>query len=44
MIPYVEIIDKYSLKPFALIEPNECWFEVSYYDVGEFEIYCKASA
>lgn len=43
MIPYIEIIDKYSLKPFALIEPSECWFELSYYDVGEFEIYASAS-
>lgn len=44
MIPHVEIIDKYTLKPFALVEPNECWFELSYYEVGEFEIYAKASA
>lgn len=44
MIPHVEIIDKYTLKPFALVEPNECWLELSYYDVGEFEIYAKASA
>lgn len=38
MIPYVEIINKYTLKPFALIEPSECFFELSYYDVGEFEV------
>lgn len=44
MIPHVEIIDKYTLKPFALVEPNECWFELAYYEVGEFEIYAKASA
>ena len=44
MIPHVEIIDKYTLKPFALVEPNECWFELSYYEVGEFEIYAKANA
>lgn len=43
MIPYIEIIDKNSLKTKALIEPSECWFEVSYYDIGEFEIYCRAS-
>lgn len=43
MISYLEIIDKYSLKPFALIEPNECWFELSYFDVGEFEVYCNAT-
>ena len=43
MIPYIEIIDKYSLKKISLVEPQECWFELSYYDVGEFEIYCRAS-
>ena len=44
MIPYLEIIDKYNLKPYAIIEPSECWFELSYYDVGEFEVYARASA
>lgn len=43
MISYVEIIDKYNLKPFTLIEPSECWFELSYFDVGEFELYCNAT-
>lgn len=43
MIPYVEIIGKYTLKPFALIEPSECWFELSYYDQGEFQIYAPAN-
>lgn len=43
MIPYVEIKDKYTLKTMALVEPQECWFELSYQDVGEFEIYCRAS-
>ena len=43
MIPYVEIIKKDTLKITALVEPNECWFELSYFDVGEFEIYCVAS-
>ena len=43
MIPYVEIKDKYSLKTIALVEPQECWFELSYQDVGECEIYCRAS-
>lgn len=43
MIPYVEIRDKYTLKAIAPIEPQECWFELSYQDVGEFEIYCSAS-
>lgn len=43
MIPYVEIRDKYALEALTPIEPQECWFELSYQDVGEFEIYCKAS-
>lgn len=43
MIPYVEIRDKYTLKTVALVETQECWFELSYQDVGEFEIYCRAS-
>lgn len=43
MIPYVEIRDKYTYKALALIEPQECWFELSFQDVGEFEIYCKAT-
>ena len=43
MIPYVEIRDKYTLKTVALVEPQECWFELSYQDVGEFEIFCRAS-
>lgn len=44
MIPYVEIIGKYTLKPFALIEPSECWFELSYYEQGEFQIYAPANS
>lgn len=43
MIPYVEIKDKYTLKTVSLVEPQECWFELSYQDVGEFEVYCRAS-
>lgn len=43
MIPYVEVLDKYTLKRFALVEPQECWFELSYYEVGEFEVYCNAT-
>ena len=43
MIPYVEILGKYSLSPFAVVEPSQCWFELSYYEIGEFEIYCRAS-
>lgn len=44
MIPYIEVIGKYSLKSFAVIEPSECWFELSYYDIGEFEIYAAATS
>lgn len=46
MIPYVEIIRETadgSLKVFSIIEPSECWFELSYQDVGEFELYCPAT-
>lgn len=43
MIPYIEIRDKETLKTIALTEPQECWFELSYQEVGEFEIYCRAS-
>lgn len=44
MIPYIEIIDKNTLKKVTNIEPNQCWFELSYYDVGQFEIYARATA
>ena len=44
MIPYIEVIDKYSRLPFAVVEPSQCWFELSYYEIGEFEVYCHASA
>ncbi len=47
MIPYVEILKwnnaKTSIEPFGLIEPSQCWFELSYYETGEFEIYAAAS-
>ncbi len=43
MIPYVEIRDKYTYKTVSLVEPQECWFELSYQDVGEFEVYCRAT-
>lgn len=43
MIPYVEIKDKYTLKTVALVEPQECWFELSFQEIGEFEIYCRAT-
>lgn len=38
MIPYIEIIDKYTLKRNEIIEPRECWFELSFFEIGEFEI------
>ena len=44
MIPYVEVRDKYTLKAVAVVEPQECWFELSWQAVGEFEVYCRASA
>lgn len=44
MIPYVEVRDKYTLKAIAPVEPQECWFELCYQDVGAFEVYCRASA
>ena len=43
MIPYVEIRDKYTRLPFATCEPSECWFELVYYGVGEFEVYTRAT-
>lgn len=43
MIPYVEIIKKETLKITALVEPSQCWFELSYFDVGECEVFCVAS-
>lgn len=43
MIPHVEILDKKTLKRFAVVEPKESWFELTYYDYGEFEIYCRAT-
>lgn len=42
-IPYVEVIEKYSRLAVAVVEPSQCWFELSYYDLGEFEVYCRAS-
>lgn len=46
MIPYLEIVRETAdgyLKTFSIIEPSECWFELSYQDIGEFEIYCPAT-
>lgn len=43
LIPYVEILDKYTRLPFDLVEPSEIWLEMNYYGVGEFEIYTRAT-
>ena len=43
MISYVEVRDKYSRLPFAIIEPAECWFELAFYGVGNFQVYTKAT-
>lgn len=43
MIEYVEVRDKYTRLPFAIIEPAECWFELTYYGVGEFQVYTRAT-
>lgn len=43
MIPYIEVLDQYSLKKIAMIEPNEFWGELSFYDIGECELYCRAT-
>ena len=43
MIPYVEVIEKDTFKRCGIIEPSESWFEVSYYDTGECEVYASAT-
>ncbi len=47
MIPYVEVLEwntnKTALEPSFLIEPSQCWFELSYYETGAFEIYAPAT-
>ena len=43
MIPYLEIRDKYTIKAVALVEPQECWLELSFQNIGECEIFCRAS-
>lgn len=43
MINYVEIRDKYTRLPFGTVEPAECWFELAFYGVGEFEVYTRAT-
>ena len=43
LISYVEVRDKYSRLPFAIIEPAECWFELTFYGVGQFQVYARAT-
>lgn len=43
MISYVEVREKYSRLPFAIIEPAECWFELAFYGVGKFQVYTNAT-
>lgn len=47
MIPYIEILewnsDQTALEPSFLIEASQCWFELSYYETGQFEIYAPAT-
>lgn len=47
MIPYIEILkwnlNQTALEPYFLIEPSQCWFEISYYETGAFEIYAPAT-
>lgn len=43
MIPYLEILDKYTRLAFDVIEPSEFWCELDYYGAGEFEIYTTAT-
>ena len=40
MIPYIELRDKETLKQKAIIAPIDCFFELSYYETGEFQIIC----
>ena len=42
-IPHLNIIDKYTLRAFEIVEPRECWFELSFFETGEFEVYARAS-
>lgn len=41
MIPYIEVRDKYTKLQKSLIIPTDCFFELSYYGVGEFVVECK---
>lgn len=41
MIPYIEIRDKITKLQKALITPIDCFFELSYYEYGEFLVKCS---
>lgn len=41
MIPYIELRDRATLLQKAPITPIDCFFELSYFGVGEFEVICK---
>lgn len=49
MIPYVEVIGKLVNnitqihETFAMVEPSDCWFEVKFFDYGEFEVYAPVT-
>ena len=42
-IPYLEVISPTTFKPIEIVEPKECWFELSFFEVGEFEVYAPAT-
>ena len=48
MIPYVEVLTWDQNKTFivrlSVVEPSECWFELSYYEIGQFEVYAPATS
>lgn len=41
MFPYIEVRDKDTKLQKALIIPTDCFFELTYYGVGEFVVECK---
>lgn len=43
VIPYVEIISPQTFLPIQIVEPKECWFELGYNDIGQFEVYAPAT-
>jgi len=43
LIPYIEVISPNTFLPIQITEPKECWFELGYNDVGEFEIYAPVT-